>query len=336
MRFIKKITVVLMLCTLLIIPQTGCSDEEPVSENQFLLDTVCTLTVYGMGEADAQAAIDKAFECCRDYENMLSKTVEGSDIYRINHAGGEFVTVEPETRELIEQGMEYGDLSEGMFDITIGAVSELWDFHADHPQVPEAARIEEAVKTVDYKKIQIKGNQVRLENPGARIDLGGIAKGYIADRMTEVMEETGVEHATVNLGGNLVAIGEREEGRPWRIGIELPYSNGSDILGSVDLADKTLVTSGVYERYFEQDGTLYHHVLDPNTGYPIDNSLNAVVILGNKGRSMECDVLGTVCLALGEEKSRKLLSRMEGLQAAFIDKSNEITTFNGMEITPAE
>ena len=302
-----------MLCTLLIIPQTGCSNEEPVSENQFLLDTVCTLTVYGMGEADAQAAIDKAFECCRDYENMLSKTVEGSDIYRINHAGGEFVTVEPETRELIEQGMEYGDLSEGMFDITIGAVSELWDFHADHPQVPEAARIEEAVKTVDYKKIQIKGNQVRL-----------------------VMEEAGVEHATVNLGGNLVAIGEREEGRPWRIGIELPYSNGSEILGSVDLADKTLVTSGVYERYFEQDGTLYHHVLDPNTGYPIDNSLNAVVILGNKGRSMECDVLGTVCLALGEEKSRKLLSRMEGLQAAFIDKSNEITTFNGMELTPAE
>ena len=253
MRFIKKITVVLMLCTLLIIPQTGCSNEEPVSENQFLLDTVCTLTVYGMGEADAQAAIDKAFECCRDYENMLSKTVEGSDIYRINHAGGEFVTVEPETRELIEQGMEYGDLSEGMFDITIGAVSELWDFHADHPQVPEAVRIEEAVKTVDYKKIQIKGNQVRLENPGARIDLGGIAKGYIC----------------------------------------------------------LLYTS-------------------------IDNSLNAVVILGNKGRSMECDVLGTVCLALGEEKSRKLLSRMEGLQAAFIDKSNEITTFNGMEITPAE
>ena len=117
---------------------------------------------------------------------------------------------------------------------------------------------------------------MRLENPGARIDLGGIAKGYIADRMTEVMEEAGVEHATVNLGGNLVAIGEREEGRPWRIGIELPYSNGSEILGSVDLADKTLVTSGVYERYFEQDGTLYHHVLDPNTGYPIDNSLNEI------------------------------------------------------------
>lgn len=336
MRFIKKTILILVLCALLIIPQTGCSHEEPVSENQFLLDTICTLTIYGMEKEEAQEAIDKAFECCREYENMLSKTVEGSDIYRINHGGGEFVAVEPETRELIERGMEYGELSDGMFDITIGAVSELWDFHGDNPQVPESSEIEEAVRTVDYKKIQIKGNRVRLENPKARIDLGGIAKGYIADRMTEVMEEAGAEHATVNLGGNLVTIGEREEGRPWRIGIELPYSNGSEILGSVELADKTLVTSGVYERYFEQNGTLYHHVLDPDTGYPIDNSLNAVVILGDKGRSMECDVLGTVCLALGEKKSKRLLSRLEGFQAAFIDKSNKITTFNGMEITPAE
>lgn len=336
MRIIKKTTLALALCALLIIPQTGCSSEEPVSENQFLLDTLCTLTVYGMDQQEAEEAIEEAFALCRDYENMLSKTVEGSDIYRINHAGGKFVTVHPQTKELIEKGIEYGELSEGMFDITIGALSELWDFHGEHPRAPEDAKIKEAVKTVDYRQIRIKGNQVRLKNPKAKLDLGGIAKGYIADRMTEVMEDAGVRHGSINLGGNLVAIGEKEEGVPWKIGIELPYSHGSEILGSVELSDQTLVTSGVYERYFEQDGKLYHHVLNPNTGYPIENALNAVVILADKGRSMECDVLGTVCLALGEEKSRALLSRTDGLRAAFIDKSNELTTFNGMEIAPAK
>lgn len=335
MKYMKKIAL-LFLCALIIIPQTGCGSEEPVSENRFLLDTMCAVTVYGMKEEEAKAAIDDAFTLCGEYEDMLSKTVEGSDVYKLNRAKGQFVSVQQETLLLIKEGIKYGKLSGGMFDITIGAVSELWDFRADNPSVPEEGKLKEAVKTVDYRQIEIQGNKVRLENPEAKLDLGGIAKGYIADRMAEVMEEHGAKHATVNLGGNLVAIGEKTENEPWKIGIETPYSEGSSILGSVELSDATIVTSGVYERYFKQDGKLYHHVLNPKTGYPVDNSLNAVVLVGEKGQSMECDVLGTVCLSLGEKKARELLAGTEGIQAAFVDKSDQITIFNGLEIAPAE
>lgn len=335
MKYIKKIAL-LFLCVLIIIPQTGCGSEEPVSENRFLLDTMCTVTVYGMKEEEAKAAIDDAFEHCGEYEDMLSKTVQGSDVYKINHAKGKAVSVHQETLLLIKEGIKYGKLSGGMFDITIGAVSELWDFRADNPSVPEESKLKEAVKTVDYRQIEIKGSKVHLENPKAKLDLGGIAKGYIADRMAEVMEEHGAKHATVNLGGNLIAIGGKSENTPWKIGIETPYSEGSSILGSIELRDETIVTSGVYERYFKQDGKLYHHVLNPKTGYPVENSLNAVVLVGKKGQSMECDVLGTVCLALGEKKAKELLSDMDGIRAAFVDKADQITTYNGMEITLAE
>lgn len=330
----KKIFFMIALCAAIIITQTGCGSEEPVSENQFLLNTVCTITVYDMKKAEAQEAIDKAFETCKKYENMLSKTVKDSDVYKINHAGGKPVQVRSETLAVIKKGISFGKLSGGMFDITIGAVSDLWDFTGDHPKVPEKNTLSSAVKTVDYKQIKINGNKVRLENPRAQLDLGGIAKGYIADRVTEVLEADDVEKAIINLGGNIVTIGEKAEGEPWTIGIERPYSDRTEILGSVGVADGTIVTSGVYERYFKENGTLYHHVLNPKTGYPVENNLDAVTIKGEKGQSVDCDALGTICLMLGTEKSMKLLEDMDGIQAAFIDKSDKIVEVKGLEITP--
>lgn len=331
---LKKTILLLVLCMCIIIPQTGCGSEEPVSENRFCLDTICRITVYDMKKSQAEDVIAQAFDCIKQYEDMLSKTVKGSDVYRINEAGGKPVSVSRQTLEVIEKGLEYGKLSDGMFDITIGAVTDLWDFTGDNPQVPDADKLKEAVKTVDYKKVRIEGDKVQLKNPAARLDLGGIAKGYIADRVTEVMEKAGTEKAIINLGGNIVTIGEKGDGQPWKIGVERPYSDRSEILGSVEMSDGTIVTSGVYERYFESGGKLYHHVLSPETGYPIENNLDAVSIKGQKGQSADCDVLGTVCLMLGTEKSRELLKGMDGIQAAFVDKDDAITEVNGMKIVP--
>lgn len=335
MKLFKNLTLIL-LCVSLIIPQTGCGSEERVSENQFLLDTVCTITIDGMKKEEAQTVIAHAFETCRDYENMLSRTAEGSDIYRLNHAGGKPVDVQDETLLLIKKGTEYGRLSGGMFDITIGAVSQLWDFSGEAPRVPEEEALKEAVSTVDYRQIQIRGNRVSLKNPKAQVDLGGIAKGYIADRIIGQMKREGVQQAVISLGGNVAVIGEKAKGVPWNIGIERPYSDRTEILGAVGLKDGTIATSGVYERYFEQDGKLYHHVLNPKTGYPIENSLDAVAVKGGEGQSVDCDAMGTVCLMLGEKKGRKALEKISGLEAAFIDKSDGLTTTDGLTISPAE
>ena len=315
-----------------IIPQTGCGSEEPVSENQFCLDTICTITIQDMKKEDAQAAISRAFELCKKYENMLSKTIEGSDVYKLNHAKGQPVEVQEETLEVIKRGIEYGEVSGGMFDITIGAVSELWNFSGESPAVPDEEKLREAVSTVDYRQIRIDGSRVRLENPEAQVDLGGIAKGYIADRVTEQMKADGVQHAVISLGGNISVIGEKQEDTPWNIGIERPYSDRTEILGSVELTDGTIATSGVYERCFEQDGTLYHHVLDPRTGYPVETDLDAVAVKGDAGQSIDCDALGTVCLMLGEEEGRKVLEQFSGIEAAFIDKTDRITTTDGMQV----
>lgn len=329
---LRKITAALILCAGIIITQTGCVREEPVSENQFLLDTVCTITVYDLEKSKAEDALDAAWDCCKKYESMLSKTVKGSDVYRINQAGGKAVAVQPETLEVIKKGIQYGELSQGMFDITIGAVSDLWDFTGEHPAVPEKGKLKQAVETVNYKQIQIDGNQVKMENPQARMDLGGIAKGYIADKVTEVMKARGVERAVISLGGNIAAIGDKKDGVPWKIGVERPYSDRKDILGAVEMENATIVTSGVYERCFEENGKLYHHVLNPKTGYPAETALDAVVIKGGLGRSVDCDALGTVCLMLGEDKSREILSDLKGIQAAFIDRSDRITVTDGFEI----
>lgn len=335
MKFMKKIALI-MMCTVFIIPQTGCGSEGRVSENQFLLDTICTITVDGMQKDEAGQIIAHAFETCRDYENMLSKTVKGSDVYRLNHAGGKPVTVQEETLKLIRKGIRYGRLSDGMFDITIGALSDLWDFSGDNPVVPDEKALKKAVDTVDYRQIRIQENEVSLENPEAQMDLGGIAKGYIADRLAEQMKKEGVQQGIISLGGNIVVLGEKEKGVPWKIGIERPYSNRSEILGTVGLTDGTIATSGIYERCFTQDGKLYHHVLNPGTGYPVESALEAVAVKGGEGQSMDCDAMGTVCLMLGEEKGREALENIPGLQAAFIDQEDRITTTDGLEIVPVQ
>ena len=323
---IRKYILILALWAGIIITQTGCGSQEPVSENQFCLDTICTITVYHMDKEEAQAAIDAAFAACRQYENLMSKTIEGSDIYKLNKAKGKPVRVHDATLEVIKKGIQYGDLSDGMFDITVGALSELWNFNGENPKVPDKASLEKARATVDYRQIQIDGNSVSMENPHAQIDLGGIGKGYIADRATEVLEAKGAEHAIVNFGGNIVALGEKETDTPWKIGVERPYSDRTQILGSVNLTDETIVTSGVYERYFKEKGKLYHHVLNPKTGYPVETDLDAVTVKGQKGQSMDCDALSTICLMLGKEKSKRILDTLEGVQAAFIDKNDHITT----------
>ena len=340
-----RIIAAVLLTAVIIIPQTGCGGKEPVSGSEFCLDTSCEITIYdmeGMSEDKAAGIIDQAFAEIREYENMLSRTVEGSDVYRINHADGKSTEVSVETLDVIHTGLLMAELSGGKFDITVGALTDLWKFTSDNPSVPEDQEIRQALETVGYENITMKGNEVGLSDSETRIDLGGVAKGYIADKTGEYMEAQGVTKAIINLGGNITAIGEKEEDTPWTIGIERPYSDRSEIVGSIKVSDKTVVTSGIYERQFVEDGVRYHHVLDPQTGYPAETDLEAVTITAVKGNSGFCDSLSTACLILGKEKAHRLVLKLQDeypqmeIEAAFIDKNDNIAQTDGMNLELVE
>lgn len=355
----KKIITVLLLVVTLIIPQLGCNPQEQnnnqgVSKTSFHLDTVCTITIYtmeGTGAADKEGQekealllITEAFKLCDDYEKLLSKTIEGSDIDRINRAGGSWVSVSDETVALVKMGKEWGDKTEGLFDITIGKATDLWNFHDEDDEgnkvgtIPDDSLLSEAIKHVDYSKIQINGNRIRLADGKMQLDLGGIAKGYIADKVTAFLEEKGVTSGVVNLGGNIVVIGQKGEDLDkygeavdFSIGIGSPVSDKGDLLGTLPGSDMTVVTSGTYERYFEADGIKYHHVLDPKTGYPFDTDLLSVTIIGKKGNSALCDVMSTSALALGEEKAIKMIKGHSDVKAVLVNADGKVTCI-GVEL----
>ena len=248
--------------------------------------------------------------------------VEDSEIFRINNAGGNPVEVSAETVKLIKKALYYSDLSNGVFDITIAPVSELWDFHAEEPVVPAPEAVTGAVGHVDYKNILIKDNTVQLLDPLARIDVGGIAKGYIADRVKEYLKEEGVKHAVIDLGGNVLTIGGRPDGSDYNIGIQKPFDTTGTPVTSVRISDKSIVTSGIYQRYFEVDGKKYHHILDPRTGYPCENNLYSVTIITES--SLTADALSTTCFLLGFDKGMRLISQLDNVDGVFITNDNKI------------
>ena len=318
----------------------------PVTGQNFFFDTVCAISIYGMKKMsteNAEEAVHIAFEECRRYEELLSRTKQGSEIWRINHSGGEPVPCSAETLEVIGKGLVYGEITGGRFDITIGPAEDLWDFHRDDGEehyLPEAVVLADAMQHVDYRKVILdkEAGTVRLEDPLMELDLGGIAKGYIADQLCLVLNRCGVSSAIVNLGGNIACIGGKAsdagEVSPFRIGVETPYSDRTEIAGSMEMVSATAVTSGIYERYITVNGKEYHHILDAKTGYPAQSDVVGVTVTGPLGRSMECDALSTSCLLLGTEEGMKLIEEMSGFEAVFIDDSGEIHCSSGMKFTP--
>ncbi len=325
----------------------GCAkvdvQSNPVTKQSFYFDTVCQVTIYDMVGMSVEAAtktIDDSFASCAEYESILSKTIEGSDVWNVNHASGQAVSVDPCTMEVIKMGIQYGDLTDGAFDITIGQAEDLWDFHAKKPVLPDEIELKKAVEHVDYRTIVVDetDNTVRLQDPDAEIDLGGIAKGYIADRVADQLRNAGVTSAIISLGGNIECVGgkinadsTKKEQKDFVIGIETPYSDMTQIVGATNVTDGTVVTSGVYERYFEINGQEYHHILDPLTGYPVETDVVGVSIRSDAGHSADCDALSTTSLILGSSKAMSLLESLDGYEAVFILKNGNVITTSGMD-----
>ena len=298
----------------------GCTTKqtpvETAGDTRLLLDTYCTITVSAL---NAQSLLEEAFYLCATYEELFSITLEESDVWSINHANGAPVTVAPETVELIKLGLEIGELSGGYFDISIGRLSTLWDF-TGQSGIPSEDAISLARSTVDYRQIIIDGNTVRLVDPEAWIDLGGIAKGYIADRIAEFLIGRGATSAVIDLSGDVALAGEKQDGSPWRIGVRNPFGSRSELIGVVETGEASIVTSGTYERQFESDGVIYHHIIDPFTGMPVNTDIVGVTIVADS--STIGDALSTAVLLLGSERAAGFLDQVPGFIGALLVLEN--------------
>lgn len=329
----KKLTI-LTFIAILIFNLTACgkSDNQPVSSTNFYFDTSVTITIYDWdSDAEPESVIKECFAMCNHYDKLFSRTYTDSDVSKINNSNGKSIEVNSVVSEVIEDGIKYGNLTDGAFDITIAPLSSLWNIGNQNADIPSETDIEEALPWINYRNITVDNDNIKLKLPNAKIDLGGIAKGFIADKLKSYMTSKGITSAIIDLGGNILTIGGKTSEEDFTIGVKKPFSeNAGEYAATIKVNGKSVVTSGVYERYFEKDGKIYHHILDPKTGYPVDNTLNSVTIISDK--SEDGDALSTGVFVMGLDQGLELINSLENTDAIFITKENKIIVSNGLEI----
>ena len=302
---------------------TGCSGapaQEPESATFFAMDTAMDFTVYG----DA-ALLDEAETLIGSLEEQVSVTDEHSDIYAIDHTGSG--SLSGNAAELMKQALEICRRTDGALDLSIYPIVRAWGFTTGSYQVPDEAEIQALLPLVDYRKIQYDAATGTVTLPeGMEIDLGSVAKGYAGQLAAQMLREHGVQSALLNLGGNVQTVGTKPDGSPWQIGIKDPQ--GEDAMMVLSVEDQAVVTSGGYERYFEQDGQTYWHIMDPSTGHPADSGLISVTIVGDEG--VVCDGLSTALFVMGLEKAADLWAQSGDFEAVFVTASGEVYITEGL------
>ena len=302
---------------------TGCSGapaQEPESATFFAMDTAMDFTVYG----DA-ALLDEAETLIGSLEEQVSVTDEHSDIYAIDHTGSG--SLSGNAAELMAQALELCRRTGGALDISVYPIVQAWGFTTGSYQVPDEETIQSLLPLVDYTQIQYDAATGVVTLPeGMEIDLGSVAKGYAGQLAAQMLREHGVQSALLNLGGNVQTVGAKPDGSPWQIGIKDPQ--GEDAMMVLSVEDQAVVTSGGYERYFEQDGQTYWHIMDPSTGHPADSGLLSVTIVGDEG--VVCDGLSTALFVMGLEKAADLWAQSGDFEAVFVTASGEVYITEGL------
>ena len=302
---------------------TGCSGapaQEPETATFFAMDTAMDFTVYG----DA-ALLDEAETLIGSLEEQVSVTDEHSNIYAIDHTGSG--SLSGNAAELMEQALELCRRTGGALDISVYPIVRAWGFTTGSYQVPDEETIQSLLPLVDYTQIQYDAATGVVTLPeGMEIDLGSVAKGYAGQLAAQMLREHGVQSALLNLGGNVQTVGTKPDGSPWQIGIKDPQ--GEDAMMVLSVEDQAVVTSGGYERYFEQDGQTYWHIMDPSTGHPADSGLLSVTIVGKQG--IICDGLSTSLFVMGLEKAADLWAQSGDFEAVFVTASGEVYITEGL------
>ncbi len=269
-------------------------EQKSCTRQLFAMDTVMSFTAYG---ERCEEAVDAAIEEVLRLDAMLSTGNVESEISEVNEAGeGE---VSGETAAILRKAMEIFGRTDGLFDVTVYPLVELWGFSTREYHVPTEEELEDTLALVDGSRIELNGETVVL-GEGQRMDLGGIAKGYTSARMMDIFREYGIESGMVTLGGNVQVLNKKVDGSKWQVGIRDP-KDGEAVLGVVSVENRAVITSGGYERYFEEDGNRYIHILNPHTGYPADQDLVSVTVVSENG--MLADALSTALYLMGQERA---------------------------------
>ena len=318
----KKLAAALTALTL-IISLAGCgegaaSDATARTATVFAMDTFVTVTAYCGDET-----LEKVGRLVTELDGELSRTKADSDIGLLNASGTDGVTVGDAAAELLKFALACCEASGGIFDITIAPVTELWNVTGDSPRVPSPAEIADAMLCVGYEYLTVDGNEARFEYDGMSCDLGGIAKGYAADKAVELLKSEGVTSAMLQVGSSVYLLGEKPDGSAYNVGVRDPEGSANDYVGTVRLRDKYITSSGDYERYFEADGKRYCHIFDTALGYPIDNDLHSVTVVTDSGA--EGDYLSTTLFCMGLENGLRKCED-DGISALFITKDKRVFT----------
>lgn len=307
----------LALCMLTVLFVSGCGQgtEENKSEKEiYAMDTIMTLTLYG---DKAEETMNEAVSLIHRYDSLFSVTEPDSDISKINSASGAAVTVSPETYELVQKCLEVSADTEGLFDISIYPLVKAWGFTTENQHVPSEDERETAMKKIDYTRIRLfEKNQIQI-GPDMQIDLGAAAKGYLSQKLMELCQEKGISSAIVSLGGNVQTMGTKEDGSFFRVGITDP-SDGASLYGTIQVKDKAVITSGIYQRYFTEGGKTYHHIMDKRIGMPAENELASVTVIAEDGG--KADALATALYVMGEEKAKVYQKEHPEIQLILIRK----------------
>lgn len=297
----------------------GAADDPTEKRGASFFAFNTTVDIYGFGSAGAcRHSIEEAIQLCRTWERLFSRTLPHSDVARLNDAQGAWTDIAPQTAQLLRTALEYCHLSGGAFDITIGAVSRLWGFREG--RIPDPHALERALGAVGWERVQVESGadgaaRGRLGDPCAIVDLGGIAKGWMADRLIEHLAAADLTGAVVNLGGNVAVHGTKPSGQPWVVGLRHPFDSRT-LIGTVAVRAGAVVTSGIGERSFVADGMRLHHILDPRTGWPVQTDAASVSIVAPTATAAEG--FSTTLVALGMEEGRAFAAAQPQITQAYL------------------
>lgn len=314
-----------VLLVLILLLSSCARPEVAMTEVQFVLGTVVSLDIRDHASETLMKSLTSHLTLI---ENLMSPTIKTSDVYRLNHAGGQALLVSNYTYAVLGKALEYARVTRELFDPTLGTLINIWGIGTDGAKIPSQHEIDSAIVMRGIDNVEMLGKyQVRLTG-NAQLDLGAIAKGYAADELVRLAKRAGVQSAIFNLGGNVIVLGSKGT-NPFRIAIQNPFSERDDYLGILDARDTSIVTSGDYERYFiGPDGTKYHHILDPRTGFPADNELASITIVCPN--STLADALSTAVYVMGLEAGLGYVNSLEGVEAIFVTKTRDVYLTRGI------
>lgn len=334
----KKKLCILILCISIILNLSSCVNDKKqyYEKSNILMDTVVTLSAYG---ENSREAVEESFKRLSEIDEMASSNINTSDVCKINNSSGkDYVEVHPEILKMIETSIKYSKLSNGAFDITIGPIINLWGIGTDNERLPSEEEIKAKLPLVGYDKISINkdNNSVMLKEQGMSIDLGGIAKGFAADEVLKIYKKYNIENGLINLGSSSIyALGKNKDNNNWSVGIQHPRSEDpNEYMGVIKLSNESLSTSGDYERYFIKDNKRYHHIINPKTGYPVDNGvISDTIVIDNDipDSGMLADVLTTTVFALGSEEGLKLINNLSGVSCEITTSDYKVYTSEGFK-----